>query len=115
MSSGQNAPDAVMLALACALKIRMDGYLPTGSSAVGEALLRSSRAEIRRRAAIVCGSCVVELYGEGVKPLVGVAEGTPVQVLADIRAERVRVEGRDRAQTMYRFRVRSVQEAPKGS
>ena len=61
------------------------------------------------RAAIVCGSCLVELYGEALKPLVGRPAGTPVQVFADVRAERARAEGRDRAQTFYRFRVQSVQ------
>lgn len=61
------------------------------------------------RAALVCGSCVVELYGEAVKPLVGRPPGTPVQVLADLRSERATLEGRSRPSTLYKFRVRSVQ------
>lgn len=61
------------------------------------------------RAAVVCGSTVVELYGAAVKTLVGVALGTPVQVLADLRSERARVDGRERPVTLYRFRARSVQ------
>ena len=60
------------------------------------------------RAAIVCGSCVVELYGAAIRALVGTEPGTLVQVLADVLADRVRVEGRERPQTRYRFRARSA-------
>ena len=60
------------------------------------------------RAAIVCGSCVVELYGAAIRALVGTEPGTLVQVLADVLADHVRVEGRERPQTRYRFRARSA-------
>lgn len=60
------------------------------------------------RATIVCGSTVVELYGEELEPLIGMEPGTPITVLADIRSSRATIEGRQQPSTVYRFRARSV-------